>query len=182
MSQIFTSGSQSTGPSASTSVLPMNIQGWFPLGLTGLISLLSKGFSTVFSNTTAWKHHFFHHSAFSIVQFSHSYVNYWQNRSLGYTDHCCQSDVSAKSVQFSRVTQSCPTLCHPMNCSTPGLPGHHQLPEFTQTQVHRVSDAIQPSHHLSSPSALAPNPSQHQSLLQWVNSSHEVAKVLEFQL
>ena len=73
-------------------------------------------------------------------------------------------------------------LCDPMNCSIPGLPVHHQLPEFTQTHVHRVSDAIQPSHPLSSPSPLAPNPSQHQSLFQWVNSSHEVAKVLEFQL
>ena len=67
-----------------------------------------------------------------------------------------------------------------MNCSTPGLPVHHQLPEFTKTQVHRVSDAIQPSHPLSSPSPPAPNPSQHQSLFQRVNSSHEVAKVLEF--
>ena len=84
--------------------------------------------------------------------------------------------------QFSSVTQSCPTLCDPMNLSTPGLPIHHQLLEFTQTHVHRVSDAIQPSHPLSSPSAPAPNPSQHQSLFQWVNSSHEVAKVLEFQL
>ena len=69
-----------------------------------------------------------------------------------------------------------------MDCSTPGLPVHHQLPEFTQTHVHRVSDAIQPSHALSSPSPPAPNPSQHQSLFQWVNSSHEAAKVLEFQL
>ena len=69
-----------------------------------------------------------------------------------------------------------------MNCSTPGLPVHHQLPEFTQTHAHPVSDAIQPSHPLSSPSPLAPNPSQHPSLFQWVNSSHEVAKVLEFQL
>ena len=86
------------------------------------------------------------------------------------------------SVQFSSVTQSCPTLCDPMNCSTPGLPVHHQLPEFTQTHVHRVSDAIQPSHPLSSPSPPAPNPSQHQSLFQWFNSLHEVAKVLEFQL
>ena len=85
-------------------------------------------------------------------------------------------------VQFSSVTQSCPTLCDPMNCSTPGLPVHHQLPEFTQTRVHRVSDAIQPSHLRSSPSPPAPNPSQHQSLFQRVNSSHEVAKVLEFQL
>ena len=86
------------------------------------------------------------------------------------------------SVQFSSVTQSCLTLCYPKNPSTPGLPVHHQLPEFTQTHVHRVTDAIQPSHPLSSPSPPAPNPSQHQSLFQWVNSSHEVAKVLEFQL
>ena len=86
------------------------------------------------------------------------------------------------SVQFSSVAQSRPTLYNPMNRSTPGLPVHHQLPEFTQTHVHRVSDAIQPSHPLLSPSPPAPNPSQHQSLFQWVNSSHEVAKVLEFQL
>ena len=86
------------------------------------------------------------------------------------------------SVQFSSVAQSCPTLCSPMNRSTPGLPVHHQLPEFTQTHVHRVRDAIQPSHPLLSPSPPAPNPSQHQGLFQWVNSSHEVAKVLEFQL
>ena len=66
-------------------------------------------------------------------------------------------------VQFSSVAQSCLTLCDPMNRSTPGLPGHHQLPEFTQTHVHRVSDAIQPSHPLSPPSPPAPNPSQHQS-------------------
>ena len=69
-----------------------------------------------------------------------------------------------------------------MNRSTPGLPVHHQIPEFTQTHVHRVGDAIQPSHSLSSPSPPAPNPSQHQSLFQWVNSSHELAKVLELQL
>ena len=68
------------------------------------------------------------------------------------------------SVQFSSVTQSCPTLCDPMNCSMPGLPVHHQLPEFTQTHVHRVGDAIQPFHPLSSASPPAPNPSQHQSL------------------
>ena len=74
-------------------------------------------------------------------------------------------------IQFNSVTQLCPTLCNPMNCSTPGLPVHHQLPEFAQTHVHQVSDAIQPSHPLSSPSPPAPNPSQHQSLFQWVNSS-----------
>ena len=86
------------------------------------------------------------------------------------------------SVQFSSVDQSCPTLCDPMNRSMPGLPVHHQLPEFTQTHIHRVSDAIQPSHPLLSPFPPASKPSQHQSLFQWVSSSHEVAKVLEFQL
>ena len=86
------------------------------------------------------------------------------------------------SVQFSSVAQSCLTLCNPVNRSTPGLPVHHQLLEFTHTHVHRVGDAIQPSHLLSSPFSPAPNPSQHQSLFQWVNSSHEVAKVLEFHL
>ena len=84
--------------------------------------------------------------------------------------------------QFSSVTRSCPILCDPMNRSTPGLPVHHQLLEFTQTHVHRVGDAIQPSCPLPSPSPPAFNLSQHQGLFQWVNSSHEVAKVLEFQL
>ena len=86
------------------------------------------------------------------------------------------------SVQFSSVTQSCPTLCDPMNCSTPGLPVHHQLPESTQTHVHRVGDAIQPSHPLSSPSSPALNLSQHQGLFKWVSSSYYVARVLEVQL
>ena len=76
--------------------------------------------------------------------------------------------------QFSSVAQLCPTLCDPMNRSMPGLPVHHQLPEFTQTHVHWVGDAIQPSHLLSSPSPPAPNPSQHQGLFQWVNSSVRV--------
>ena len=82
---------------------------------------------------------------------------------------------------LSSVTQLCLILCDPMNHSTPGLPVHHQLPEFTQTHVHRIGDAIQSSHPLLSPSPSAPNPSQHQGLFEWVNSSHEVAKVLEFQ-
>ena len=80
------------------------------------------------------------------------------------------------SVQFSSVAQSCPTLCDPMNRSTPGLPVHHQLPEFTQTHIHRIGDAIQPSRPLSFPSPPALNPSQHQSLFQWVNSLHKVAR------
>ena len=78
------------------------------------------------------------------------------------------------SVQFSSVAQSCPTLCDPMNCSTPGLPVHHQLPESTQTHVHWVG-ANQTS--LSSPSPPAPNPSQHQGLFKWISFSHQVAKV-----
>ena len=84
-------------------------------------------------------------------------------------------------IQFSSVTQSRPTLCNPINCSMPGLPVHHQLPESTQTHVHWVGDAIQPSHPLLS-SSPALNLSQHQGLFQWVSSSYQVAKVLEFQL
>ena len=86
------------------------------------------------------------------------------------------------SVQFSSVAQSCPTLCNPMNSSTPGLPVQHQLPESTQTHFHWVSDANQPSHPLSSPFPPTLNLSQHQGLFQWVSSSHQVAKVLKFQL
>ena len=90
--------------------------------------------------------------------------------------------IKFSSVQFGSVAQLCPTLCDPMNCSMPSLPVHHQFLEFTQTHVHRVGDTIQPSHPLSSPSPPAPNPSQHQSLFQWVSSLHQVAKVLKFQL
>ena len=85
-------------------------------------------------------------------------------------------------IQFSSVTQSCLTVCDPKNRSTLGLPVHHQLPEFTQTHVHRVSDAAQPSHPLLSPSPPAFNLPQHQGLFQRVSSSHQVAKVLGFQL
>ena len=88
---------------------------------------------------------------------------------------------SISSAQFSSVSRV-RLFATPMNCSTPGLPGHHQLPQFTQTHVHRVSDAIQLSHPLSSPFPPAPNPSHRQSLFQWVNTSHEVTKVLEFHL
>ena len=84
------------------------------------------------------------------------------------------------SVQLSRSVMSDSLWPHESQHARPSV--HHQLPEFTQTHIHRVSDAIQPSHPLSSPSPPAPNPSKHQSLFQWVNSSHEVAKVLEFQL
>ena len=93
-------------------------------------------------------------------------------------EHVCQEI----GDQFSSVTQTCPNLCNSMNCSMPGLPVCHQLPESTQTHVHWVSDAIQPSHPLSTPSPPAFNLSQHQGLFKWVSSSHQVAKVLEFQL
>ena len=90
--------------------------------------------------------------------------------------------INLSQHQFSLVTQLCLTLCDPMDCSMPGLPVHHQLPEFTQAHVYWVNDAIQPSHPPSSPSPPAFNLSQHQGLFQWVSSSHQVAKVLEFQL
>ena len=81
--------------------------------------------------------------------------------------------------QFNSFPQLCPTLCDPMNHSMPGLPVHHQLPEFTQTHAHWIGDAIQPSHPLSSPSLPTFNLPQHQGLFQWVSSSHQVAKVME---
>ena len=101
-----------------------------------------------------------------LCRFAHQF--YRVGRALGKVIFPVDLRVALSPVsQFSRsVTQSCPTLCDPMNRSTPGLPVHHQLPEFTQTHVHRVSDAIQPSHPLSSPSPPTPNPSQHQSLFQ----------------
>ena len=115
------------------------------------------------------------------------YTGWMKNKALLHgTGNCAQHPVinhkGKEHYQFSSVAQSCPTLCNAMNRSTPGLPVHHQLPESTQTHVHWVGDAIQPSHPLWSPSPPAPNPSQHQGLFQWVNSSQEVAKVLEFQL
>ena len=85
-------------------------------------------------------------------------------------------------LQFSSVVQSWLTLCNPMECSTPGLPVHHQLPEFTQTHVHWVSNAIQPSHPLLSPSLPTFSVSQHQNLFKWVSFSHQVVEILEFQL
>ena len=99
------------------------------------------------------------------------------------TNHMKKYSISSVTIkiQFGSVTKLCPTLCNPMNCSTPGLPVHHQLPESTQTHVHWVSNAIHPSHPLSSPSPPALNLSQHQGLFKWVNTSHQVAKVLEFQ-
>ena len=136
MSQFFTSGDQSIGASASSSLLPMNIQDWFPLGFTCLIV------------SSPWM--------------------------LLLGEHGSLSNMFIP-VQFSSVTQSCLTLCDPMNRSTPGLPVD-QLPEFTKTHVRRVGDAIQPSHPLSSPSPLNFNLSQQQGFFfKWVSSSHQVA-------
>ena len=90
--------------------------------------------------------------------------------------------MSCGQSQFSSVAQLCPTLCDPVNRSMPGLPVHHQLPEFTQTHVHWVGDAISPSNPLSPPSPPAFNLSQHQGLFKWVSFSHLLAEVLEFQL
>ena len=98
---------------------------------------------------------------------------------------CVQGSLQSNSwlqPQFSSITQSCPTLCDPMDCSMPGFPVLHYIPELAQIHVHWVGDAIQPSHPLLSPSSLALNLSQHQGLFQWVSSLHQVAKVLEFQL
>ena len=104
--------------------------------------------------------------------FMEPWITYHRSSEQPHFDINGQISLLEQSVQFSSVAQSCLTLWDPMNRSMPGLSVHHQLPEFTQTQVHRVSDAIQPSHPLSSPSPPAPNPSQHQGLFQWVSSSH----------
>ena len=109
------------------------------------------------------------------------YGNFNQNEITALPWHL-PSLLHISSVQFSLVAQSCPTLCDPNDYSMPGLPVHHQLSELTQTHVHWISDAIQPSHPLSSPSSPAFNLSQHQGLFQQVSSSHHVAKVLELRL
>ena len=113
-------------------------------------------------------------------------LQYWQpevfRKALSLSLYETLQRMVASSVQLSSVAQSCPTLGDPMNHSMPGLPVHHQLPEFTQTHVQWVGDAIQPSHPLSSPSPPALNLSQQQGLFKWVSSSHQVTKVLEFQL
>ena len=104
-----------------------------------------------------------------------SWPTFWQQCGL------CKGLINIYFIQFSSVAQSCPTLCDPMDRSMPGLPVHHQLPELAQTHAHQVSDAIQPSHPLLSPSPVF-NLSQHQDLFKWVSSSHQVAIVLELQL
>ena len=109
----------------------------------------------------------------------------WRNYLLQFLEtkpNWRKEDKQQVNLQFSSVTQLSPTLYDTVDCSMPGFPAHHQLPEFTQTHVHWVGDAIKPSHPLPSPSPPAFNLPQHQDLYQWVSSSHQVAKVLEFQL
>ena len=137
MSQFFDSSSQSIGASASASVLPMNVQGRFPLGLTNLIFLQSKGLSRVFSDTTV-QNNYLALSLF-MVQLSHPYIATGKTivltilifKVLGLA-HI----FSFTLYQIRSVAQSYPILCDPMNCSTPGLPVYHQLLEFTQIHVH----------------------------------------------
>ena len=130
-------------------------------GITDLMDMSFRKFQECVMNMEAW-HPLVHRVAKSWIQL----------KQLS-TTH---------THKFSSVTQSCLTLCDPMDCSMPGFPILQHLPEIAQTQVHRVSDAIQPSHPLSSPYLSTFNFSQHWSLFQWVSSSHQVAKVLEFQL
>ena len=125
----------------------------------------------------------------NLLRFSESYEEYiFTQLKFSQSIFCVCLEPDYKQLQLnvsqsvSSVAQLCPILCNLMDCSTPGLPIHHHLPELAQTHIHQVGDAIPPSHPLSSPSPPAPNPSQHQSLFQGVNSSHEVAKVLELQL
>ena len=194
----------------------MNIQGRFPLGLTGLIFLQSRGLSRVFSSTTIWKHQFF---SVQPSLWSNSYMTIgkttaltmWTFASKGMSllfntlsrliiaflpkSKClliswlqspstmilvlkkrksitastlppsiCHKVMGLDAMIFSSVSQLCPTLCNPMDCITPGFPVHHQLSRLGQMHVHRVCDAIQPSHPLLSPSPPVRNLSQHQSL------------------
>ena len=106
---------------------------------------------------------------------------WWEMKEGGRCFHLLSPFIFFKIFSWVQ-SLSCIWLCDSMDCSAPGLPVHHQLAEFTQTQVHWVGDAIQTSHPLSSPFPSAPNPSQHQSLFQWVSSSHLVAKILELKL
>ena len=178
-SQFFASGGQSIGASASASVLPMNIQDSFLLGLIGLISLLSKGLWRVLQHHSL-KASILWHSAFLMVQLSNPYMT--NEKTIPLTIWTFVNKMMSLLFQFSSVTQSCLTLCDPMSHSMPGLPVHHQPPESTQIHVHWVGDAIQPSYPLLSPSPPTLNLFQHQSLFKWVSSLHQVAKVLEFQL
>ena len=191
-------------PHSSSNVFPLQTQRDFNLHPTNKWRILSSGHEkmsilhqhywwTMKQKYMRWK--FFHHlsgrghnlrlKSQSSSHFASFSLLYSKNGTLKGMRLILIEKVGRKRRQFSSVssvTQPCPTVCDPMNCSKPGLPVHYQLPEFTHTHIHRHSDAIQPSHLLLSLSPPAPNPSQHQGVFQWVSSSQEVAKVLEFQL
>ena len=133
---------------------------------------MSKHFSSVFSQYVNGFRSY-------ILIFNPFWVDFYRWNESG---SCFILLVENQLLQFSSVTQLCLTLCDPMDCSTPDFPVHHQHLDLTQTHVHWVSDAIQPSYPLSSPSPPAFNLSQHQGVFQWVGSLHQVAKGLEFQL
>ena len=144
-------------------VFPMNSSYLHLPAFSTISPLLSQRARTTIS------YPFLHHDPWTLHTIT------WNNhRSPNLFDWCPETYISA---QFSSVTQSYPILCNPMDCSTPGLPVHHQLPEFTQTHIHWVGNAIQPSHPLSSSSPPAFNLSQHQDLFKWVSFLHQVAKV-----
>ena len=161
---------------------PLNWQaGSLLVGPTGKTK--AKKYSTVIHSLEKLKSMQYKSAIRNVIKFSKTIFQGWFRftEKLGGKCRVFIEGLSQHMHQYSSAAQSCLTLCNPMNCSTPGLPVHHQLPKFTQTNVHWVCDVIQLSHPLSSPSPPAPNPSQHQDLFQWVNSSHEVAKVLDFQ-
>ena len=143
-----------------------------------LHQLLAAGYF-LYSYKYSWA--FFEEIVCSFQGLLLSFLTWDQSNFYSRANIATQVKQLSEHSQFSSVTQLCPTLCDPMDCSTPGLPVHRQLPEFTQTHVHRVGDAIQPSHPLLSPSP-AFNICKHQGLFQGVSSSHQVAEVLEFQL
>ena len=157
MSQFFASGGQSIG-SCSISISPSNeYSGLISFGMDWYDLLVVQGTLKSLLQHHSSKVSILWHSAFFTIKLSHPYVT--TGKTIALTRHYAVD-------QIRSVAHLCLTLCDPMNRSTPGLPVHHQLQEFTQTHVHRVSDAIQPSHPLLSPSPPAPNPSQHQSLSQ----------------
>ena len=136
-----------------------------------------KGQLYICISTIKWQQKFWlkHHNLSK-----NKHIKYSKSASHTHTHTHTHTHIYMYIYQFSSVAQSCPTLCDPMNHSMPGLPVHHQLPESTQTHVHWVGDAIQPSLPLLSPSPPALNLSQHQGLFQWVSSSHQVAKVYSY--
>ena len=157
-------------------------------GITDSMDVSVSELQELVTNTEAW-HAAIHGVAKGRIRVSEwTELNWTELKIKSHCFHCFaiyflwSDGTGCHSVQFSLDTQSCRTLCYPMDCSTPGLPVHHQLPEFTQTHAHWVSDAIQPSHLQLTPSPPALSLSQHQGLFKWVSSSHQVAKVLEFQL